>query len=357
MRLVLRAGFDRYSGYGNDAVDLAVNLAKAGVDVVPWPLSLLPGLPAAFTRLLEKDPRGPKDVVLTFAPPYDVKPWEVARGATKLVGYSMWERTPIRPADLAAHDWPADVAAGGRAWEGLDLMVVTCPMNVEAFRGVDTEVPIQVVPCGIEPGDWPEPPHRRDRDRPLQFLMVGMLNGRKDPFALLDVWRDLKATVPGFDARLHLHTLAPGLHPALVDTYGPDLTLSQRPLDRDGMVGMYHAADVMISVSRGEGNNKPAMEFMATGGTVMATDWGGHQNWLHRDVAYPLPGTLHQVDDPALDAQEFRVDPDALRATILHAWQHRDEVARKQALAGAWIRQTHAWPVVVDRLIRHLEAA
>ena len=357
MRVVLRAGFDRFSGYGNDAVDLAVNLEKAGVDVLPWPMSVRPGLPRSFTRLLEKNPVGKKDVVLTFAPPFDLKPWEFNRLAPKVAAYTMWERTPVRVEDFDGHGWDTKqgraALRSGKVWSsyGVDHLFVTCPMNVDAFRGVDTEVPMSVVPCGIEEDDWPF--ERRDPQRRMQFLMAGMLGGRKVPFVLLDAWREVKREHPEFDAKLVMHTLAPGLHPKIPDAY-PDVEISMRPLDRKGLICLYHASDVLVSVSRGEGNNKPAMEFMATGGTVIASDWSGHQNWLHRDVSFPVGGTLEAAVG-APGAEEFAIDHEGLKAALYSAWLDRAGTARKGMRAARWIRESLAWPVVVEKMVRTLE--
>lgn len=357
MRVVLRAGFDRFSGYGNDAVDLAINMQRLGADVLPMPMSLLPGLPREFLKMLEQDPRGRKDVAMTFAPPYDIRPWEFVKMAEKAVGYSMWERTPILPDEFDGHGWSDDdalgwgSAPGQDAWKGLAHMFVTCPMNKAAFRNVDATVPLSVVPCGIEEKDWPF--QRRDAQEQMQFLMIGMLGGRKVPFVLLDAWRDLKRERPDFDARLRLHTLARGLHPKIVDVY-PDVEISQHPLDRPGLIRLYHESDVLVSVSRGEGNNKPAMEFMATGGTVIASDWSGHQNWLHPDITYGLPGALEpSIGQP--NAEDFAVDVEALKKALLAAWENRADTVRRGERAAVWIRETLTWPVVVDRMLKTLE--
>lgn len=346
MRVVLKAGFDRFSGYGNDAVDMAIALTKAEVDVLPMPTSILPGLPRAFLRLLEKDPRGRVDVEVQYAPPWQIKPWQWDRGDRKRVGWSMWERLPLTRADLAGNGFPPE-----HIWQGLDLMLVTCPMNIEAFRNVDEATPLKVMPTGINGDDWPVV--RREPQGPMAFLMTGMLVGRKAPFTLLDAWREVKQERPDFDATLTLHTLAPGLHPKIAEAY-PGVTISERPLDRQGLIRLYHDHDVLVSVSRGEGMNKPAMEFMATGGVVMASDWSGHQSWLHRDVAYPLPGTLVPAKERP-EAVEFAVDKDALKAALVEAWENPATIARKGEKAAVWIRETHGWDMIADRLIRVLE--
>jgi hypothetical protein len=316
MRLVLRAGFDRFSGYGNDAVDIAVNLARLGVQVTPWPTGVMPGLPRAFTRLLERDPTGPKDVLLAFSDPVAMRPWEFAGLAPRTVGYSMWERTPLRRADLP---W----GRRARRWSahGLDGMAVSCEMNIGAFRALDPQLPMLVVPGGIEPSEWPE-------------LMAGN---------------------PGLNAELVVHTFTPGVHPAAADYYGPKIRMSQRALSRPELVALYRSCDVLVSASRGEGNNKPALEFQATGGTAIVPDWGGHRNWLH-EAATGLPGELV----PAMDAPgavEFAVDHDELVKAL---WRHASDpvwVADRGQRCASAVRARMSWRRTLRPLVDWLAAS
>lgn len=364
LRVVLRAAFDVYSGYGNDAVDMAVFMDRAGVDVLPWPTLMRPGVPERFAKMLMRDPRGEKDVLLAFGPPDTLRPWEFTNLAPKTVGWTMWERLPYRVADVMQDQYWLDTDPGTtapywarahqkRMFAGLDELIVTCPMNVEAFRAVDEEVPITVLPNGIDPDKWT--PVRRDPSRPMTFLMIGMLNGRKNPFALLEAWRDVKKMKPEFDARLHLHTLAPGLHPTIADgAYGPDITITARPLSPEQVHGLYLDCDVLVSTSRGEGNNKPAMEFMASGGTVLAPRWGGHENWMHKDVTYEIPYTLEESQ--VTGAVDAAVDHAGLMDGLIECWENRSEVSQKGWAAASFIRTSLGWPVVVERLIKRLEA-
>jgi glycosyltransferase involved in cell wall biosynthesis len=341
MRVLMRAGFDRYSGYGNDAIDLAVGMTKAGIDVTVWPMSILPGLPRAFTRLLEKEPVRQHDVMLTFGPPHTIDK-DAGRGAPVAVGYSMWERSRITALDLP-DDWTP--------WsEYLTAMLVTCAMNVEAFQYVDPALRVEVLPCGIADDEWPVA--RRDPARRMQIGVCGALAGRKDPWALLAAWKELKAEHPEFDAVLHVKDTSGAVHPRIVEAY-PDVVLHQTPWSREALVAWYHEMDLLVSTSRGEGNNKPAMEFMATGGAVAATDWSGHQNWLHPGVGYPLRGQLQPVK-PNHVAEDFRVDHDGLKETLLGCWGNRGDLARKGEHAATWIRQTHSWESIISRLERLL---
>lgn len=379
MRVLMSSQFDRFSGYGNDAVDIAVGLARQGVDVVPWPTKVLPGIEPEFAQLLTKNPASTYDVALCFAPPFDVHPDDLVRLAPRAVGYSMWETSKITTedmrrhgfGDLAAHVIPEFEPEPGLTWEddyegrwwswskhanldhrGLDLMIVTCPMNVDAFHAADPHVAIDVLPCGVDVAKFAEV--RRPVDRRMRFGMIGMLAGRKDPFALLQVWQELKAEHPEFDAVLSLKTSCPGLHPKLVEVY-PDVELYDRAWTPQQVLDWYSTVDVLVSVSRGEGNNKPAMEFMSTGGPVIATNWSGHQNWLYPDSGYPLRGVLRPVHPERDDVLDFRVDQQHLKDTLLHCWANRDEVAIKGQRAARLIRGSLSWEVVCAKLAGMLQ--
>lgn len=365
MKIVLRAGFDVFSGYGNDAIDMALALAKEGAQVTPMPTALLPGIPMKFAQMLTRDPTGPKDVLLNFAAPMDL---QVPRdfGHLKKVAYTMWERTPIVDGDFGG-PWlsPEDAQIvpeyddekvegsrqGKRRLEGWDKVLVTCPMNVDAFRPVTPdETPIKVVPVGIDPERWTF--QRRTAQGPVRFLMLGMANARKAPFVTLDAWRRFRLAHPEIEATLHVHSLGRTLHPKIVEVY-PDVTLSEKALTHEALREMYWEHDVLISTSRGEGANKPAMEFLATGGVVAATDWSGHQNWLHRDYAVPLPGTLKPC--PGAEwAQDFHVDESALDDALLALARRDYDIPRMGATAAQMVPSMMSWSVTAQNLLREI---
>lgn len=363
MRMLLNASFDTYTGYGNDAVDMAVQFQKMGIDVVPWPDDLAPGLPRDFTDLLTKDPGGDYDVSLKFAPPFDIRPKEFAPLGRVAVGWSMWERTPLLRNDMKGHGWERP---GSRKqfwskphnWEKtehrkkdwLDLMVATCPASVEAFKALDPGLPYATVPNGIDPTRFPQM-DRAGASRPFTFASIGMLAGRKDPFATLQAFRRAQEMDPDFDAVLVLKTSTTGLHPAIMEAY-PNVVIINEVWHQDKVVDFYGQVDVLVSTSRGEGNNKPAMEFMSTGGPVMATAWSGHMNWLHPDSGYPLNGQL--VEDPVTGTSDFRVDVQHTAETFLHCWRNQSEVRLKGEQAARRIRADLSWEKVCERLLQKI---
>lgn len=367
MKVVFRAGMDTVSGYGNDACDMAVAMAAAGIDVHLWPTGVLPPLPSKVARLLTKPPTREADVVLAFAPPYDLRPWEFGSVAEKAVGWTMWERTPMREHDMEGHGWDEESRAGtGRWWSGqpdggstedagfqrvadtwaLDLLLVTCPMNVEAFGALDPHVPLEVLPCGIDPERFPE--RRRDPRTPMKFGWVGTGATRKDPFTLLEAWRELKQDGLLQGAVLEMKCTGPGLHPAIAQAY-PDVRLIHATWTREEYLAWLQTVDVMVSTSRGEGNNKPAMECMSTGGTVIATNWSGHQNWLVPGVTWPLKGALMEKREVP-GVYDFRPDRAHLRELLVEAHGDPGRTAERGRRAATFIRDSLAWDKVIGDL-------
>lgn len=364
LRLRLHAGFDRHTGYGNDAVDMALQFSRAGIDVVLDPMSIRPGIERDFTDLLTKDASGPVDIALAFAPPYMIHPDQISYNARMAVGWTMWERTPLTPRDMAECGRPGDWAAPWARehwWSGpggLDLMMVTCRDNVEAFRALDSTMHYEICSTGVDAQRFPVVD--RDMHRPLRFAVVGVLDGqgRKEPFKVRDAWLRAKQIDPTFDAELLLKTNCPGLHPKMAETY-PGLTVITADLPPEQMMAIYANIDVLVSASRGEGVDKPALEAMSTGATVIATNWSGHTNYLHGGVGYPIGGTLEPINPRDLTdpRRDFRVDVEEMAQAMVHAHQHRTEVREKGALAARMVRAEHSWESVINRALRHMTRA
>lgn len=365
MRLLLRAPFNRYSGYGNDGVDIARFLAKQGVDVYPWPTSFFPGLPRDFTDLLTKTtPKGAGayDVTLQFCPPFDIRvqngkpgrnisqpgvPIELAKVH---VGWSMWEKTQLTKNDMYGH------GVGFRPWQYLDWMYVTCQMNVGAFAHFDPRTEFRVLPCGIDGELYPV--IKRSVLGPTKFCMLGELHVRKDPFVALQAFIDLKREHGDkFNAELHFKSNHGAIPPQLAGVVeGVFVEHGYWPYEK--VIAWMHEMHCMLGPSRGEGNLKPPMEFMATGGTVIVTNWSGPENWLHSDFAYPLDYELQPVDLAQPDGPyEAKASLEHLKKLMWEVHTNRVEVSRKGLKAADWIRWVASWDKIIARLVKDLETA
>jgi hypothetical protein len=121
---------------------------------------------------------------------------------------------------------------------------------------------------------------------------------------------------------------------------------------RPELEDLYASAHVLLAPSRHEGLNLPTLEFQATGGVVIATDWGGHKTWLDSAYSYPLEFTL-QPSPPARggpEAQEAQASKQHLKELMWHLYTHRDEARDKGRRAAEVVPVRCSWATALDRL-------
>lgn len=358
MRLLLKAPLNRMTGYGNDGVDIARWLSRLGVDVTLIPGALIPPIPEEVAMLLTKPiEKTGYDVAMQFLPPFDISVRErvsVAyrqRGIPKYsasvhVGWSMWETDMLTREDMTGH------GLGANPWKLLDVMYVTWPGCVDTFKHYDPNTEYRVMPCGID-GDL-FPVSKRTMDGPTRFCMIGELHLRKDPFVAIEAFNEL-CRETDWDAELHLKTSTFGLHPKLHE-WNERVYVHSGVWGYDELIKWMGHMTCYVGPSRGEGNLKPPMEFMATGGTAIVTNWSGPTNWLHPDVSYPLDYTMAPLDPNKPDGpKNARASKEHLKELMWRVHTDRAEAAMKGKQAAQWIREVADWRVIMPKMISQLE--
>ncbi|WP_461152324.1 glycosyltransferase family 4 protein [Saccharopolyspora tripterygii] len=366
MRILLRGPVDPWSGYGRDVLGLTTAMLDMGVDVSLWPLSVAPGLPEQIARLLSRPVEPPYDCLLWYAPPDQIVPWSMYGWATTQLGWTMWERAPFTSANLPWWDDDDPDLQRGRVWSQryrdrdapaagwLDALVVTCPMNVAAFEHVERHLPIEVIPPGVDFENYPLAT-RPDRG-PVRYGWVGVPSQRKNLPALLDAWTRFREEHPVFDAHLEIKTT--GLGAGVVEASRiPDVTVYRDTWPTAKLREWYSSLDALVSVSRGEGMNKPAVEAMATGAPVIAPSWGGHENWLHPDLGYPVDYRLTESPFEA-GTYDCEPDPEDLLRALVAAADDPERRRRKGHAAANFVRSALTWTGAAERVLqlaaRHL---
>lgn len=343
MKVLLHIPLSPYSGYGNDGIGLTQALVHAGVDVYLMPNVVQAPLPPEVASLLTKPLQAPFDMIVTHVDPMALEASESMRqGTPLLVGWSMWEYSNLRNASRRS--------SMRRRWKNFDAMVaydqVTKDGMAEHYKG-----PILIQQGGFNPQDW-QPVERDWEDPRFYFCQIGVLNERKDPFVTIRAFADAREADPEFaeHARLMLKTSVPGLHSKMEDVF-PGLRIFYDAWPQETVREFYKGSHVLVAPSRGEGKNMPALEFMSTGGTVIATNWGGHTQWLHPDYAYPLDYTLAPVSPAFPNTLNARASTDHLRDLMLHCFHNRSEVRDKGRIAASVIPSLCSWDSVVVRLM------
>ncbi len=350
MRVLVKTPLNPYSGYGNDGIGIVTALMQAGADVYLDPTFVSPPLPAPVASLLTKRLVAPFDLLLHHVDPgqLGLTP-EARRSAKATVAWTMWEYETI--------DNLKGRSTMRRRLRDYDLVVGYDTVTTAALKPYVTHK-AATLQGGFWPDGWPYLHRDWNSDR-FGFAMVGQLHQRKDPFVAIQAFKELKDEYPDeFDgAELHLKTNVPGLHMAM-EQWVPKLRVHYSVWPAETLRDFYGAQHCLLAPSRGEGKNVPALEFMSTGGTVIATNWGGHTQWLSSTVGYPLNYTLAPIDAGHPQCRNARADKEHLKALMLRVYRNRAEARERGLTASKLIPDMCSWTSVIrrftDKLDEHL---
>jgi glycosyltransferase involved in cell wall biosynthesis len=344
LKVLLHIALARYSGYGNDGIDIADALARKGIDVYILPVATQPPLPQSVANLLTKPLEAPFDLMITHVDPGSLEVIPEHRSVADLViGWSMWEFSTL--------DNLVGKSTFKKRMKNLDALVGYSDVSTEAFRGyAPKKLPLATLQGGFNAELWP----RVERDwtsAPFRFVMNGVMNARKNPFAAIAAFAELKSEHPEeFEpAEFHIHSRVPTLPLELMERV-PKLWIYNETLSDPEMQMFYRIGHVLITTSRGEGKNLPALEMLSSGAPVIYSDWSGHQNWGSSDYAYPIRVRMSPVKNAGNPACQWaEVDKEHLKETMLHCFRNRDEAREKGLIGSQVIPGMCSWDTVMDR--------
>ena len=362
MKVLLKLPVSPFSGYGNDGIGIVQAFMRRGDDVYLQPTDVEAPIPAEIAQLLTKELKAPFDLYLNHVDPMrlEVTP-QVARVCGVNVAWTMWEYSNLLNMD------PAKLKTLRERLEHFDVFAGYSDVDPPAFEPY-YDGPIIVQQGGFEPTQWPELV-REDSDREFRFFMIGVLSERKDPHVAIRAFQEARARDEQFRrwARLSLKTTAPGLHHKIEDLFrdtddetGEEYTAVRVFYDvwpTEIVRDFYAVQDVLVAPSRGEGKNMPALEFMSTGGTVIATDWAGHRQWLSPEYAYPLDYELKPESIEHRETFNARASVEHLTELMLHTFHNRAEVRNKGRIAAQVIPAMSSWDRVIERLLERIREA
>ncbi len=353
-KVLFKGPISVFTGYGNDSHGLIRALINHGADVYLHPTHVDPPLPPDIAGLLTKTLEAPFDLAIHHIDPGQLGLSEASKRAASVnVAWTMWEYTSLdnmkNRTKLAKGLSQYDLVLG---YDQVSTGALK-PYVDKAQKSRNSAHPVLgTLQGGYWSNQWK--PVSRDwfSDR-FGFMMVGQLGPRKDPFLSVQAFQELKEEYPvEFEpATLSLKTSIKSFHPAMEQVI-PKLKIFYDIWPVNVLKDFYTANHVLLAPSRGEGKNLPALEFMSTGGTVIATNWGGHQSWISDQYAYPLNYELHPIDGGHLNCMQARASKDHLKELMLRTFRNRSEVKRKGELAADVIPQMLDWEVVVQQLFR-----
>jgi glycosyltransferase involved in cell wall biosynthesis len=242
----------------------------------------------------------------------------------------------------------------------MDEVWVPASFNVETFRRSGVQVPIRVMPLGIDvdyfhPGIAGFRPSSR-----YTFLSVFEWGERKAAEVLLRAFAEEFDQSDDVVLMLSVYNRDPGVH-----IYDEVAKLNLRPsapivvlLNAEfapyQMGSLYRSADCFVLPTRGEGWGMPVLEAMACGLPTIATDWSGPADFLHEGVGYPLQVKRMikaRAKCPYYTGFDWAdPDPDHLRSLMRHVYKHPEEARAKGAAAGREVADRYTLEHAAERV-------
>lgn len=278
-------------------------------------------------------------------------------------------------ADRLPAPWVETLAEADQVW-------VPSGFNARTFAASGVpEDRIRVVPYPIDVDGPAAMPRRRDDGR---FVAVSVFEWtwRKGWDVLLSSW--IEEFRPEDPVLLRILTYrglgALGKGPGIEGQVGrllerlgrspeslPDIEIITTPLSEADLAAFYADADAFVLPTRGEGAGLPVLEAMAAGIPVVATAYGGYEEFMESDLAFPVPvarmvpAPQEMLQDNPVYAGLSLAEPDgaALRGRLREVFEDRAE-ARRRAARGREavierISLQAAGPVLRERVVELLD--
>jgi len=341
MKIGLQGPFSPYSGYGNDSIGLAMALKARGHVVYPFPSLVEIGLPNEVAQMFTQTMPLKIDALVIAAPPNELRPKEGVTDKTNcIIGWSMWEQTLLDPGFMKGSGrWP---------FRHLTRLLAYDPVSAEAFRKADPAVRVDVLQGGVDADFWPY--KEKDWSGVFRFGMLGALHGRKNPWAAIEAFSELRAEGELADAELVLKTNIPGLHPKIDEVY-PGVRVINEVWSREQVREFIQSIHCYVAPSVGEGKNLPALEAQLSGAVCIATGWGGHAVWQHPSYSHAIEYDLTKVD-PNGESLVATPSKEHLKSLMLQVYNDRRKAKEMGHRASGAIRAQCDWKTVVQKLER-----
>lgn len=319
-----------YDGYGRYCLKTTQALLRNGHDIYPFDIQLFKNKPAWFFRAqgLNFD-----RVTIQLMPPDMTKPLP-----GRSIIYTMHESKTV------PYTWPAKINAHAQ------FLMVPSPWLVEVFKEGGVQIPIAVVPSGIDPDECPV--FMRRSDHPYTFGCLADRGSRKGHQIVYSAfWKAFGHQ--NKDVRL-IMKCRPGSLSQLDLSYSSDPRLSIWRADVPDVADIYNQFDAFIFPTKCEGWGQPPREAAACGLPVVVTRWSGTDDETDK-WAIPLD-KFSFVESGMIGCGGEWANPDEDEVVHWMRWlyEHQDEGRRKGLEAAKWLRLNRTYAQAAEALVKQV---
>lgn len=268
------------------------------------------------------------------------------------IGYTMFETDKL-PETEDANEYSGETGNVRDMLKDLDLLVVPSSHNADLFARYARNLPIEVVPLGIDLSFYQYYERPRNR-KPFTFLMLGTLNQRKN---VNDVYVAFNKLFKGNkDVRLILKSQLGSLPPAHMIKGWPDnIEIIDKTMTHDEQLKLMYGADCFVFPSRGEGFGLTPLEAMATGMPTIVSKNSGMAEYANEDYCYPVRitgmeparGYPKQFGDVG---NWYTIDVNDLMYQMRYVYENHEEALLKSRRASIWIANNFSYFKATIRL-------
>ncbi len=319
MRVCVRGDLDPYEG---DVLGLIQTLLKRGAEVHVEPLRVCAPLPAEVAVLLVQQPLDSYDLLLHMTEPTEL-------------GIRPTDKTDaVSVAWTAMHDFDEVYL------DEYDLIVGYDTLSTERLSHDYAKKAHATVHAGYRTKDWPAA--ARDWDSGLSFCVSSHTLSHQ---SAVRAFADLRAEYPEDFADVELHVWGDEL--LYNKTLAPGIEYHTGYWSQDVVADFYAEQHVMIVPRCTGSQSTPALQFLSTGGTVIASRGRGATQWLSSTIGYPIDDGMQAIFPGDRDNREALTE---LKDAMLHVVRNRGEARRKGEQAANLIPDMCGWDKVLDRL-------
>jgi len=293
--------------------------------------------------------------------------WAKKKEAGKVnVGYTIWETSKLHP------DWK------GYINQNVQKVLVGSTFNVDVFKNSGVEIPIGVVPHGINMDEFEDvEPYEIGgiSDDTYVFYSIFQWTERKHPIALVKAfWYAFQN--PEEDVALVLkvyrgdysdkekqairETVKRLKHVTPMD-YHPKMYLILDMLSNEEMLGLHARGDCYASLDRGEGFGLCPFTAGACGNPIIVTKFGGVTEYAKPYNSYLIDYTLTPVHgmpwSPWYRGDQLWAEPDVLHGAerMRFVYENPAQAATKGLKLKSNIKKNFSWEEIGKTIIKELE--